>query len=63
MNEQDIKNLTRPYFLPEPHSTALNLALAGLINGKGEGVVTVTKRKAPDGTATLTVEVSKSPTA
>lgn len=59
MNEDDIKKRTRQHFLPEPHRTVLDAALAGLINSAGEGFVKVTKRNAPDGTVALTVEVSK----
>ena len=56
MNEEDIKRLTRPYFLAEPHSTVLNLALAKLFSVEGEGCVRVTKRKRPDGSYSIAVE-------
>lgn len=59
MNEIDIHRLTRPYFLPEPHRTVLDTALALLINDKADGAVKVTRTTGLDGVIQIAVEAFK----
>jgi hypothetical protein len=61
MNEHNIKQNTRLYYLPEPHRTVLESAVATLINGDGEGYIKVSKHLDLEGKQILSIEVHKTP--